>query len=115
MTRIVIGEDGARSALDRLFVAEREALLGGRYADLARLAAQKADLVVRICGTTANASRLGPVKAALLRQEQLLRAARDGARFACRQPSDPRPLITYGPDGASGTIDPQGHRIARRF
>lgn len=109
------GDDHGISALDRLFAAERGALLDGRYAELARLATQKADLVVRLCSGNASGSRLARVKAALLRQERLLHAARDGARAACRQSFENPPLTTYGPDGASGTIDPQGQRIARRF
>jgi flagellar biosynthesis/type III secretory pathway chaperone len=108
-------DDRMLAALDRLLAAERGALRDARYADLARLATQKADLVMRLCGVDATGARTARVRAALLRQEAVLRAARAGARAARRQESGSPLLTIYGPDGASGTIDAQGARIARRF
>jgi hypothetical protein len=114
MNRVTRDDRGA-AALDRLLAAEREALFAGRYADLARFATQKAALVARLCTGTATRSRLVQVRLALLRQEQLLELAREGAGVARRQRAEGTALSTYGPDGASGITGPQGQRIARRF
>jgi flagellar biosynthesis/type III secretory pathway chaperone len=104
-------DDRAAAALDRLLAAERQAILSGRLADLDRLARAKLALVTRLSAAPGGEGAFARMRAALVLQDRLIGAARNGANAARKAEAK---LSTYGPNGAADAESAVGTRVARR-
>ncbi len=107
------------SELEDILEKERHLILSARFEDLERLATRKSLLASRIGrAKRAETAHVDRLRAAAMRNDELLQAAARGLKSAVRQIADARSLseqTTYAADGSRSPIAQRAQTLRQRL